>query len=49
VLAKALLKNGMADFTVAELAAGTHIVIAEYSRDSEHAPANSTPLRQLVK
>jgi hypothetical protein len=49
VLAKALLKNGIADFTVPELAAGTHMVIAEYSGDSEHAPANSSTLRQVVK
>lgn len=49
VLAKALLKNGIAGFTVPELAAGTHMVIAEYSGDSEHAPANSSALRQVVK
>ncbi len=49
MLAKASLRNGIADFTVKELSAGTHMVIAEYSGDSDHAPAKSTLFRQVVK
>jgi Bacterial Ig-like domain (group 3) len=49
MLAKASLKDGIADFTVTKLSAGTHLVIAEYSGDSEHAPASSTHFRQVVK
>ena len=41
MLAKASLKDGIADFTVTKLAPGTHLVIAEYSGDCEHPPANS--------
>ena len=49
MLAKASLKDGIADFTVTELAPGTHMVIAEYSGDCEHAPANSPRFMQVVK
>jgi hypothetical protein len=49
MLAKASLKDGIADFTVTKLSAGTHLVMAEYSGDSKHAPANSTLFKQVVK
>ena len=49
MLAEASLKDGIANLKITKLAPGMHLVIAEYSGDCEHAPANSPPLRQVVK
>ncbi len=49
MLAQALLKNGIANFTVTELAPGTHSVIAEYTGDIEDPPAKSHLFAQVVK
>jgi hypothetical protein len=49
MLAKTSLKDGIADFTITKLAPGRHSVIAEYSGDSEYAPAKSHLFTQVVK
>jgi hypothetical protein len=41
ILGQALLKDGIANFTVTELAPGIHSVIAEYNGDIEDPPAKS--------
>ena len=49
MLARASLKEGIANFTIEAMTPGSHLVTAEYSGDSKHAPANSILLRQVVK
>jgi hypothetical protein len=49
VLARAALIRASASLSISKLDPGSHVLTAVYSGDSEHEPATSTPLKEVVK